>query len=824
MLSTIINILMGRPIGESKNAPAASGSMSSGKKASQPLSVNGEEVPRYPPFVKGLPMIDPDVIVETQQELVHKIRHILALEPEEFDGLIYPFIRNIAAFVHLLPASETHHHRGAGGLFRHSLEVGMWAAQFAEGRIFAFGKSPIDRKREEPRWVAATFIAGMLHDIGKAATDMVIMDPDGGAEWSPYIETMTDWGKRNKVDRYFIRWRENRHQNHEQSGILLANQVLPTELKAWLTQYNPDILRAMLEGSTCRGEHIVTNLVVRADSISVEKDMKTAQMVGADISVGVPVERHVLDACRRLIANGTWTVNKNKSRIWISREGIFVVWHKACEDILALLKEDKIMGIPRDPDTLADLLIERDLLLSNTLDDSSTPKRYWSIAPDILVGRSGLVWLRCVKFSHVEILFSSEPPPPTILVIKGTPEEKAKESQLEQSFQKTSDGGEVDKAANREEARRLAAKAGISISKSSGEGGQSGSDSSSHAPADTTSDLASSASRPKGTAESIPKKSRIKPEDQVEMPFEASSSAEPASEVGASVDTECSTSPASEAKSPAHDPAFKMSEIQSYIKSKPGYGSDVLIRILDDLEQGKVELVHLYRSNRKGGFISYPGSFSGYGAAGEIMKSLNELGFIVPREDSPAMLVHEVDGFGKALKLNKKLGNLFKELNDGFNDAVKKHDSKTSSGRNQNPLVSSESVREKASVPAAAKKTSSSAHKHRPSGQARPAKVPQRAIKNLNLIRESLHQTIHAIATSRKENVKSAINAEGQTVVQVGAVQIWSKVVSELKVKGVDVNAEPVSLKDVVGLLQDHPMIDHKQPRSNPNHIWIIKK
>jgi hypothetical protein len=816
MLSTIINILMGRPIGEPKSTSAVAGPMAAGKKAAQPLSVNGEEVPRYPPFVKGLPMIDPDVIVETQQELVHKIRHILALEPEEFEGLIYPFIRNIAAFVHLLPASEAHHHRGAGGLFRHSLEVGMWAAQFAEGRIFAFGKSPIDRKREEPRWVAATFIAGMLHDIGKAATDMVIMDPDGGAEWSPYIETMTDWGKRNKVERYFIRWRENRHQNHEQSGILLSNQVLPTELKAWLTQYNPDILRAMLEGSTCRGEHVVTNLVVRADSTSVEKDMKTAQMVGADISVGVPVERHVLDACRRLIANGTWTVNKNKSRIWISRDGIFVVWHKACEDILALLKEDKIMGIPRDPDTLADLLIERDLLLSNTSDDSSTPKRYWSIAPDMLVGRSGLVWLRCVKFSHAEILFSSEPPPPTILVIKGTPEEKAKEQQIDQLLQKTPEENEVDQAANREEAKKLAAQAGISINKSAKDSGESKSDSEGRKSAEAGADTPSQKPKPAPT-EGGHNKPRIKPEDQVELPFETESSN---SVPGDPNEVVSQTSSITAGSSPAHDPAFKMSEIQAYIKTKPGYGSDIFIQILDDLEQGKIDLGILYRGNRKGGFISYPGSFSGYGSAGEIMKSMNELGFIVPREDSPAMLVHDVDDFGKALKLNKELGDLFRELSDGFKNAVKKHDSQVLSGRNQNPSIPSKP----SAAPAVVKDSGAATSQQKPSGQARPAKVPQRAIQNLNLIRESLHQSILAIATSRKESAKSAINAEGQTVIQVGAVQIWSKVVSELKVKGVDVNAEPVSLKDIVELLKDHPMIDHKQPRSNANHIWIIKK
>nr|WP_276611704.1 TraI domain-containing protein [Thiorhodococcus mannitoliphagus] len=34
-----------------------------------------------------------------------------------------PLIERYAAFAHLLRALETQHHRGAGGLFRHGLEV-----------------------------------------------------------------------------------------------------------------------------------------------------------------------------------------------------------------------------------------------------------------------------------------------------------------------------------------------------------------------------------------------------------------------------------------------------------------------------------------------------------------------------------------------------------------------------------------------------------------------------------------------------------------------------------------------------------------------------
>tara|TARA_R110001583_G_scaffold1028_1_gene8885 strand:+ start:6080 stop:6451 length:372 start_codon:yes stop_codon:yes gene_type:complete len=99
--------------------------------------LDDEEIPRYPPFAKGLPTPEVDRILETQAELIQKIRYTLNLNEREFNRLLRPVLHNYAEYVHLLPASESHHHRGAGGLFRHGLEVAAWAAQSAEGAILA---------------------------------------------------------------------------------------------------------------------------------------------------------------------------------------------------------------------------------------------------------------------------------------------------------------------------------------------------------------------------------------------------------------------------------------------------------------------------------------------------------------------------------------------------------------------------------------------------------------------------------------------------------------------------------------------------------------
>jgi len=93
--------------------------------APKPLAVNQRQsdnqiadIPRYPPFDRGLPAVSPDVLLQTQQDLIDRIEKTAGLTPDEFRNRIMPVIRNLARYVHLLPATNTGHHRGAGGLFR----------------------------------------------------------------------------------------------------------------------------------------------------------------------------------------------------------------------------------------------------------------------------------------------------------------------------------------------------------------------------------------------------------------------------------------------------------------------------------------------------------------------------------------------------------------------------------------------------------------------------------------------------------------------------------------------------------------------------------
>jgi conjugal transfer pilus assembly protein TraI len=363
-----------------------------------------EEIPRYPPFMKGLPAAPVERILSSQVELIKAIEHALSLPDDLYQTIAEPVIARYAAFSHLLPASESHHHRGAGGLFRHGLEVAHWATQAAQGCLFATHATPRERKEQELRWRLAVCFAGLLHDVGKPVSDIAVVDREGQHTWNPCEENLTDWASQHGIDRYFLRWRENRHKRHEQFSALVIERVLTRASRTYLLSPGPDIMQAMLEAihGLDRGAKL-SELVMAADRKSVERDLK-AHYHTVDSAMGMPVEKYLFDAMRRLIKSGHWLANEKGARLWRFKEGIHIVWRTGAQDIVELLAKDKVPGIPRDEDTLADILIERGLAIPKTLPDGRH-YRYWRMQPP---GLDGVLYM--LRLASTELIYSNEPP------------------------------------------------------------------------------------------------------------------------------------------------------------------------------------------------------------------------------------------------------------------------------------------------------------------------------------------------------------------------------------------------------------------------------
>ncbi|WGS88677.1 MobH family relaxase [Methylomonas sp. UP202] len=342
-----------------------------------------EDVPRYPPFAKGLPVRQPQKILESQAELIQKIRHYLSVTDEEYQLRVYPLILNYARFVHLLPASEKHHHRGAGGLFRHGLEVGYEAVYQSHGVLYGIDETPAKRKQLTPRWRLAIFIAGMLHDLGKPVTDIEIKSEDGRDTCNILGNDIETWAKKLKIQRYYLHWRANRHGDHEVVSAALINKIIIASVSEYLNEYGPTIYKEMLLTIAGTSHHSrMFGLVMDADYNSVERDLKE-NCIPIDPSIGAPIEWFILDAMRQLVKKGKWADNVKRAIVWRLKEGLFIVWDEAAEEICRLITQNNIPGIPKHPDTLADILFDRQLAVPYRI-DAREVRRYWTIQPDCL--------------------------------------------------------------------------------------------------------------------------------------------------------------------------------------------------------------------------------------------------------------------------------------------------------------------------------------------------------------------------------------------------------------------------------------------------------
>lgn len=377
------------------------------------LTADDLDTPRYPPFMKGLPAHPTHRLLETQKELMGRLRAAVGQPDAQFDAIYLPLIQRYAEYVHLLPASQAHHHRGAGGLLRHGMEVALWAIQGSERIMFARGEPPEVRREIEPVWQCAVFVAGLAHDIGKPLSDLKVTDASGENIWAGQGETLMAWLRRTKTQRYFLHWRQRRHMRHESLTPLVLPQVIPPATMAYLNRAGPELYEQLLFSISARDFQVqdqehnpIFTLVRDADKHSTAKDISDPVTAGLPGALGVPLERYIMDAIRRLVQN-QWTCNKPGSRLWVIQDSVFIVWPAGARDIVELLGKDSAPGIPQQPDTLAEVLIDRGLAVA--FEEAGARARLWPIQPDVVTQKKPGFHLNALRIDEGANLLSEIP-------------------------------------------------------------------------------------------------------------------------------------------------------------------------------------------------------------------------------------------------------------------------------------------------------------------------------------------------------------------------------------------------------------------------------
>ena len=204
--------------------------------------------------------------------LIGEAREHLPLRPDEFSEKVLPLIENALNYMDALPASECYHHCEAGGLFRHSMETAALTLSFLKRDVMTVGDEPEQRRRKAVLYALSVYTGGLLHDAGKAVSDMEVMTADGDV-WSPVQESLRGFLQRCGARSYFFRYRPKRGRTHENLTPLLAREIIPPPLLRVLMS-EPALYSELFDALYGNPGSAFYSIIKKADTGSVEADLR----------------------------------------------------------------------------------------------------------------------------------------------------------------------------------------------------------------------------------------------------------------------------------------------------------------------------------------------------------------------------------------------------------------------------------------------------------------------------------------------------------------------------------------------------------------------
>ncbi len=337
------------------------------------------DVPHYPAYDQGFPVVPADKLVQTYDETVRRVMGLSNFDGEVSRNAIHRILHNYAEYVHALPASYQQHYYGAGGLLKLGLDVGFHALQGSNGVVFTKESADI-RSRAEPRWKLATFVAGIACEVYRTISSMRVTNQNG-EEWNPLLQSLTDWLETTHATRYWVIWIKNDEFNSSRSVV---SAIIPHLVDADILQYISKERQAlfMMFSSITSGvrpsdPNPIALLVERKRFELVKRDVERNPNKIGQPQIGHHIDPAIIDAMRSLIKTQAWLVNQKGGRAWLTHEGLFVAWKQGGPELLKKLSQNEIPGIPNDVETIREIMQAHGII-----DKNPNGKIYWQIVPE----------------------------------------------------------------------------------------------------------------------------------------------------------------------------------------------------------------------------------------------------------------------------------------------------------------------------------------------------------------------------------------------------------------------------------------------------------
>src|SRR5690554_5382317 len=255
----------------------------------------------YPPKLVGVSVFSVDAILHRYRAEIDKIWQHAQIGNHRktpaghslFTDRYINVVRRFIEYVHMVPASEYHHHSHPGGLLRHSLEVALIAMREAkESRPPTTNMTDTDEKRRV-RYIYASWLVGLLHDTGKLFSDMhvvavTVLDPKTKQSvsaatysmniptWKPQAMSLIEWAEAYNVERYTVIYRKRQHKAHDQLSSILLGRVLKGEGLDFIIDAPGDLygeMNSVLSGYMTDRESFLAQRIRSGDAKSTIADI-----------------------------------------------------------------------------------------------------------------------------------------------------------------------------------------------------------------------------------------------------------------------------------------------------------------------------------------------------------------------------------------------------------------------------------------------------------------------------------------------------------------------------------------------------------------------
>lgn len=342
--------------------------------------------------IHKVPALSFEEVVEHFAPEISSYVGVLPLEETVIDNVVMPVIRNLILHLHLLPASEAHHHSGIGGLLVHSLQTARVAVQLADQMAPPQEMTPQMRYRFRHLVPVAVSLGMLLHDCGKT-NDMAVV-AENGDEWMPDAKPLTLW--LDAHEHYFVYWRPDReHKRHELASMRFAySRLLTQEALNYLVENRAMTLFDAVAEAVLLGSGCFAALCKSAEQRSIEDEkIEKRNACVAGVQVSVPLVALILRSIKALIANGEWQINSQEGPIFMTSEGVFlVVNEKTGQQIrTAAMREEGAEQVPGTTESILRILEDSGVIAVGAEDREDG---FWQVNPREEAAKG----FPCVKF------------------------------------------------------------------------------------------------------------------------------------------------------------------------------------------------------------------------------------------------------------------------------------------------------------------------------------------------------------------------------------------------------------------------------------------